>query len=123
MVTFMKRRKIAGIPIPPGCISGTRSLALGLNMIEALTACQARGARAMLNWSVRQLALRSKVSDSSIRRIEVGFGVPENVSLDLRVRLQEYFEGRGFKFTWRPEEGPGVSWRRGRENKRRAGDA
>lgn len=81
-------------------------------MIEALTACQARGARAMLNWSVRQLAARARISDSSIRRIEIGFGVPENVTLDLRVKLQEYFEGKGFKFKWDPDLGPGVFWNR-----------
>jgi transcriptional regulator with XRE-family HTH domain len=81
-------------------------------MIQALTACQARAARAMLTWSVRQLASKAKISDSSIRRIEIGFGVPENVSLDLRVRLQEYFEGRGFHFTWSDHVGPGVSWNR-----------
>ena len=91
-------------------------------MIQALTACQARAARAMLTWSVRQLAAKAKISDSSIRRIEVGFGVPENVSLDLRVKLQEYFEGRGFVFTWDDVTGPGVSWKRAKTPSRRAGD-
>lgn len=92
-------------------------------MIEALTACQARGARAMLSWSVRQLAAKSKISDSSIRRIEIGFGIPENVTLDLRVKLQSYFESRGFKFTWSDDVGPGVSWNRypGKRVERRSG--
>jgi hypothetical protein len=81
-------------------------------MVEALTAPQARGARKMLDWSVRRLAAKSRISDSSIRRIEVGFGVPENVTLDLRVKLQGYFQSRGFTFTWSDEIGPGVSWKR-----------
>lgn len=95
-------------------------------MIETLTACQARAARAMLTWSVRQLASKSKISDSSIRRIEIGFGIPENVTLDLRVRLQSYFESRGFVFVWSDTLGVGVYWNRrpGRIAKqaRRAGD-
>jgi transcriptional regulator with XRE-family HTH domain len=40
----------------------------------------------MLMWSVRQLAQQSGISDSSIRRIEAAFGVPENVTLDLLMR-------------------------------------
>ena len=75
----------------------------------------------MLDLSVEQLAKKSKVSDSSIYRIETGFGVPEKVTLDLRVRLQLYFEGRGFTFTWVPEHGPGVAYRR-RVERRSGGD-
>jgi hypothetical protein len=75
----------------------------------------------MLTWSVRQLATKCKISDSSIRRIEVGFGVPENVSLDLRARLQSYFESRGFTFTWSDQDGPGVSWNRSGRRERRNG--
>lgn len=90
-------------------------------MIEALTACQARAARAMLDWSIRQLAERCKLSDSSIRRIEIGFGVPENVTVDLRVRLQEYYESRGFVFTWDERIGPGVSWNYAGKRERRSG--
>lgn len=121
MVTFMKRRKIAGIPSTKGCISGTRSLALDFKMARGLTACQARGARKMLNWSVRELAKRSNVSDSSIRRMEEGFGVPENVSLDLRTKMQEYFEGRGFVFKWDEHLGIGIFWNRTGRRDRRMG--
>lgn len=100
--------------------------AVGVQMIEKLTACQARAARAMLDWSVRQLAAKSRISDSSIRRVEIGFGVPENVTLDLLVRLQTYFEGRGFLFIWDPA--PGVCWNRvanraGKQRERRNGVA
>lgn len=80
----------------------------------------------MLAWSVRQLASKSKVSDSSIRRIGIGFGVPENVTLDLRARLQTYFESRGFVFMCSENLGAGVHWNRqiNRAGKpaRRAGD-
>lgn len=75
----------------------------------------------MLTWSVRQLAKRSRISESSIRRVEVGFGVPENVSLDLRVKLQTYFESRGFTFKWSEELGAGVHWRKPGRTERRSG--
>jgi transcriptional regulator with XRE-family HTH domain len=66
----------------------------------------------MLTWSVRQLAEASGISESSIRRVEASFGVPDTVTLDLLVKLQGFFEGRGFKFEWRDQDGPGVFWRR-----------
>lgn len=71
----------------------------------------------MLMWSVRQLAQQSGISESSIRRIEAEFGVPETVTLDLLMRLREFYEGKGFTFTFEPD--PGVTWRR---NERRVGD-
>ena len=88
-------------------------------MIEVLTGCQARAARAMLTWSVRQLAAKAKISESSIRRIELGSGVPEHVSLDVRVRLQEYFESKGFAFQ---DDPPGVSWNRNKRERRSGAD-
>jgi transcriptional regulator with XRE-family HTH domain len=88
-----------------------------------LTGSQARAARAMLTWSVRQLAHHSGISDSSIRRIESVFGVPDNVTLDLLEKLQTYFEGRGFRFMWHDEFGSGLYWRRAeRRHSRRSGD-
>jgi len=83
-------------------------------MIEFLTAPQARGARAMLDWSVQKLAEKSKISTSSIQRIETGFGVPANVTLDMLVKLRGYFESKGFTFTLNDTIGPGVSWKRHR---------
>lgn len=74
-------------------------------------------ARGALAWSVRQVAKASGISDSSIRRIESEFGVPENVTLDLLMRLREFYEGKGFIFAFEPD--PGVTWRR---KERRRGD-
>lgn len=65
----------------------------------------------MLMWSVRETARRSGVSESSIRRIESDFGVPENVTLDLLVRLREFYESKGFVFIW-DDDAPGVQWRK-----------
>lgn len=77
---------------------------------KVLTACQARAARAMLTLSVRALAKQAEISESTIRRAEEGYGVPVGVSVDSLYRLQAFFEGRGFAFTWLPEPGPGVAW-------------
>jgi transcriptional regulator with XRE-family HTH domain len=82
-----------------------------------LQSWQARAARSSLGWSVRQLAQQSGISESSIRRIESEFGVPENVTLDMLTRLREFYEGKGFTFTFEPD--PGVTWRR---KERRKGD-
>lgn len=79
--------------------------------MDRLTGSQARAARAMLAWSVRQLAQKCDISDSSIRRIEASFDVPEKVSLETLLRLKEFYEGRGFRF-FRDDAGPGVQWRR-----------
>lgn len=77
---------------------------------DRLTGCQARAARAMLMWSVNDLAKHCGLSASSIRRIEGEFGVPKNVTLDLLERLLEYYERRGFLFSWNDSHGPGVAW-------------
>lgn len=75
----------------------------------------------MLMWSIRQLAEASGISESSIRRIESDFGVPNNVTLDLLVRLREFYEGKGFSFLFDDLKGPGLQWRR-QERRRGTGD-
>lgn len=65
----------------------------------------------MLSWTIRQLCDQADISESSIRRVEAGFGVPENVSGDLLEKLQDFFEDRGFVFDWNDNNGPGVYWR------------
>lgn len=86
-----------------------------------LNGSQARAARAMLDWSVRELAQRSGVSESSIRRVESTLDAPENVSLDILVKLQEFYESRGFLFVWDDHSGTGVFWKRN-ERRRGGGD-
>lgn len=66
-----------------------------MQTIRAMSPRQARAARAVLSLSVRRLADRSGVSDSSIRRVEEG-----QASLDLRARLQGYYEREGVRFTF-----------------------
>jgi hypothetical protein len=69
--------------------------AVHMATLNAMTPRQARAARSILALSVRNLAGESGVSDSSIRRIEDGAA-----SLDLRVKLQSYYERRGIRFVF-----------------------
>ena len=63
--------------------------------IRIVTPRQARASRAILGYSVREVAKRSGVSESSIRRIEAG-----PAGLDIRARLQHYYEAQGLRFSW-----------------------
>lgn len=83
-------------------------------MDEFLSAYQARAARAMLDLTRRQLAAKSKISESSIRRIENGFEAREHVTVDLCVKLREYFVERGFTFSWPDGATHCVCWNRKR---------
>ncbi len=62
---------------------------------SAFTAQQARAARCVLGLSVAALSEQPRISSSSIRRIE---GHQNGITLDLVVRLQEFYEGHGFRF-------------------------
>lgn len=57
------------------------------------------------------MAEESGISDSSIRRLEQGFGPPNQVTLDLRARMHAYLESQGFHFVWN-ENAPGICWRK-----------
>ena len=78
----------------------------------SIFACeQIKMARAALNWSVADLASMSKVSVSTIKRIESegGFGraTPANLKL-----IRETLEAAGVEFVGAPGEGPGIRlWR------------
>lgn len=80
--------------------------------INVLSGCQARAGRAMLGWSVNALADKSGVSASTIRRIEATYGTPEKISLDRLIKLQGFFEKRGFSFAFDDPRGHGIFWRR-----------
>lgn len=79
-----------------------------------ITSCQIRGARAMLRWSVAELATISGVSARTITRIEAGFGRPQNAHVETLYRLIDCFEAQGIVFIWEDgsPEGPGVRWGR-----------
>ena len=76
-----------------------------------LSACQIRAARAMMGWSVDELARRSGVSEKTVRRMEKVWGVP-NATAETFAKVQACFEAEGFEFL--PDTGgkigPGIRW-------------
>ena len=77
---------------------------------------QIRAARATLNFSVRDLASKTGVSVSSIKRYEAAVGIPAATKGHLAL-LKSYFEARGIEFIGTPEDGPGIRLHRaGRPN-------
>ena len=79
-----------------GPLAGTAGLAL-------IAGYQVRAARAILNWSVRDLAEASGVSSSTIRRIEEDKGIPENRDLSKLHNIREALETAGIEFTPAPD--------------------
>jgi hypothetical protein len=76
--------------------------------IRSVTPRQAKAARAVLGLSVAKVAKRAGISDSSVRRVEdPAIGA---ATLDLKVRLQEFYESAGIEFMAHGEV-RGVHWR------------
>ncbi|GGC23935.1 transcriptional regulator [Marivita lacus] len=72
-----------------------------------LTGPQIRCARAALGWSLADLAERSAVSLSTIRRAEAKIGVPE-INLPNLEALKSTFEAAGIEFIGSPDDRPGI---------------
>lgn len=78
-------------------------------MIEKsmLTGVQIRMARNALRWSVRELAMQSAVSTSTINRAEAGDGIP-NITRANLTSLRACLEAAGIQFVGTPEDAPGI---------------
>ena len=72
-----------------------------------ITSCQIRAARALINWSARELADKSGVGVATIRRMELADGVPSSNAQNLEL-IQKTLEGLGVEFVGSPEDRPGV---------------
>ena len=75
--------------------------------LSTLTGVQIRMARNALHWSVRELALRSKVSTSTITRAEASDDVPNTTEANLSL-LTAALEAAGIEFIGTPCDGPGI---------------
>lgn len=69
---------------------------------------QIRAAKAMLKWSGEDLAKKSGVSLSTIRRIESSDGVPERQNMKTVVAIKTALEKAGIEFIGTPDDKPGV---------------
>ena len=68
---------------------------------------QIRMARNALRWSVRELALQSKVSTSTIARAEASDDVPNTTEANLSL-LSSALEAAGIEFIGTPDDAPGI---------------
>jgi ribosome-binding protein aMBF1 (putative translation factor) len=75
--------------------------------IKMITSCQIRAARALINWSARELAEKSKVGVATVRRMELAEGIPSSnaQTLDLIIKT---LEKAGIEFIGSPDDRPGV---------------
>lgn len=72
-----------------------------------ISGIQIRCARSALRWSVQELAGRSMVSTSTIKRIEAQDGISSATFANLAA-LKSAFESAGIEFIGAPEDGPGI---------------
>ena len=77
-----------------------------------ITGAQIRAARALLDWSARDLSRASRVSPATIQRIERTQGVLQTAQARTLLDLQQALEGAGVEFIGAPEDRPGVRLRR-----------
>jgi transcriptional regulator with XRE-family HTH domain len=75
--------------------------------IKMITSCQIRAARALINWSARELAVKSGVGVATIRRMELAEGIPSSNAQNLEL-VKRTLEMLGVEFIGTPEERPGV---------------
>lgn len=78
-----------------------------MTSLSTLTGVQIRMARNALRWSVRELALRTSVSTSTIVRAEAEDGLPNTTRANLSALLAA-FEAAGIEFIGAPDDGPGI---------------
>lgn len=72
-----------------------------------ITSCQIRAARALINWSARELAEESGLGVATVRRMELADGVPSSNALNLD-QIKKTLESQGVEFIGSSEDRPGV---------------
>jgi transcriptional regulator with XRE-family HTH domain len=80
-----------------------------------LTSSQIRAARALLGWSGTDLAEKSGVGITTLRRYELQKGIP-SANTSVLLTLKETLENAGIEFTGDPLVNPGVTLRIKRDN-------
>ena len=72
-----------------------------------ITTSQIRAARALIRWSATELAIKSGIGVSTIKRLEVMDGVPA-INISTMVAIQAALESAGIEFIGSPDDRPGV---------------
>ena len=73
-----------------------------------LTGAQIRPARALLDWSARDLSRASRVSPATIQRLERTQGLSETAQARTLLDLQRVLEAAGVEFIGAADDRPGV---------------
>jgi len=76
--------------------------------MSIITSDQVRAAKALLRWSGEELAQKSGISLSSIRRVESAQSIPEGQNLKTLLAIRAALEEGGVEFIGTPEDRPGV---------------
>jgi transcriptional regulator with XRE-family HTH domain len=76
--------------------------------MSIITSDQVRAGKALLRWSGEDLAEKSGVSLSSIRRVESAESIPEGQNLKTLLAIRSALEIGGVEFIGTPEDRPGV---------------
>jgi transcriptional regulator with XRE-family HTH domain len=77
-------------------------------IMSIITSDQVRAGKALLRWSGEDLAEKSGVSLSSIRRVESAESIPEGQNLKTLLAIRSALEIGGVEFIGTPEDRPGV---------------
>lgn len=72
-----------------------------------ITSCQIRAARALVNWSAKDLAEKSGLGVATIRRMELSESIPSSNAQTLNL-VRITMEAVGVEFVGSPDDGPGV---------------
>lgn len=72
-----------------------------------ITGVQIKCARCALGWSAAKLAETSKISISTIKRIELETGVPNSTNANVTA-ICNALETAGIEFVGTPDDGPGI---------------
>lgn len=75
-----------------------------------ITSGQIKAARALLNWTVQQLADQSGLGFTTIVRMESANGVPPSQVKTLDA-VRKAIEKAGIEFIGSPDQGAGVRWK------------
>ena len=73
-----------------------------------ISSSQVRAAKALLRWSGEELANRSGISLSTIRRVEGADGIPETQNIKTIMAIKKALEDAGVEFIGSPDDRPGV---------------
>jgi len=73
-----------------------------------IAGAQVRAAKALLNWSGSDLAVKAQIGLSTIRRIEACNGLLETASIKVLQSIKTALEQGGVEFIGNPDDDPGV---------------